>query len=290
MKALLAIAHYFRAEEGSRNSSTYAEAAEERGAAVRKVIEAWRGHFCKSSVLNLSKVQFEPGPSFEDDLDIAVLVHEENHLLDGDFCAKHNVRRIGVAAENPRMLPFAAHQFFADNRHAYDMFVYSEDDLRPSDPTLLSKVAAFGETFGWRRLVMPNRYEWNLAGPSIKTYIDGDIAFRLVEPHMNALPDEQVLRQGMPYRDILYHRACNPHSGFFAINAVQLSHWMRQPHFSDLDCSFVSPLESAATLGLLKTFPIYKSFARDMGWLEIEHLDARWSNLDQRRVGRRVPG
>jgi hypothetical protein len=55
---------------------------------------------------------------------------------------------------------------------------------------------------------------------------------------------------------------------------------MAQPHFGDQDCSFVSPLESAATLGILKTFPIYKTFGRDMGWLEIEHLDTRFSGIN----------
>jgi hypothetical protein len=29
----------------------------------------------------------------------------------------------------------------------------------------------------------------------------------------------------------------------------------------------VGPLESAATFGILKTFPIYKPFGRDSGWL-----------------------
>ncbi|MFN8982736.1 MAG: calcium-binding protein, partial [Alphaproteobacteria bacterium] len=64
------------------------------------------------------------------------------------------------------------------------------------------------------------------------------------------------------------------------ITAEQLTHWMAQPNFGDLDCSLISPLESAATLGILKTFPIYKPFGRDLGWLEIEHLDTRFSGMN----------
>jgi hypothetical protein len=46
-----------------------------------------------------------------------------------------------------------------------------------------------------------------------------------------------------------------------------------------MDCSFISPLESAATLGLLKTFSIYKP-ALPMHHLEIEHLDTKFSKMN----------
>ena len=59
---------------------------------------------------------------------------------------------------------------------------------------------------------------------------------------------------------------------------------MAQQHFDERDCSFIGPLESAATLGALKTFPIYKPFARDAGWLEIQHLDQRFSTPSNRKA------
>ena len=54
---------------------------------------------------------------------------------------------------------------------------------------------------------------------------------------------------------------------------------MQQPHWADQDSSFIGPLESAATLGALKTFSIYKSWGRSFGFLGVEHMDKRYSGL-----------
>jgi hypothetical protein len=220
----------------------------------------------------------------EHGLEIAVLVRGGDHLLEKAFCEKYKVRLVDVPVEDPRMLPFAARNLFADVRNTYDLFVYSEDDLRPADGSLASKVAAFVETFGWRRLVLPNRYEWNPAGLTLKTFIDGDLKPAVTGPYFQALPDEPFLRMKLPGREVRFQRALNPHSGFFALTTEQLAYWMAQQHFDERDCSFIGPLESAATLGALKTFPIYKPFARDAGWLEIQHLDQRFSTPSNRKA------
>jgi hypothetical protein len=287
MKALLAIAHYYRAEENSDFASTGQAAREHRAAGIQRVIEAWRGHVNEASLLNVERRVVEPLAGFESALDIVVMVRGEDHLLDPEFCARHKVRIVQVQTENPRMLPFAAQSLFADCRLGYDMFVYSEDDLRPADGLLLAKIASFAQEFGWRRLVMPNRYEWNPQASTLKTFIDGDLRKHVTERYFTALPDEPILVQSALGRAITYVRARNPHSGMFAVTAEQLGYWMQQPHYNDLDCSFVRALESAATLGVLKTFSVYKTHARDMGWLEIEHLDRRYSSLPLPRMGQR---
>jgi hypothetical protein len=285
MKVLLAIAHFYRAKENASHSSEAPDAREERARAVRSVIEAWRGHLGPASILNVERKVFEPVAGAEDALDIVVLVSGEDHLLDAEFCARHRVKLVHVAVQNPRLLPFGAHRLFADQRHVYDMLVYSEDDLRPADGTLLGKIAGFAETFGWRRLLMPNRYEWNLQGPALKTYIDGDLPNDAIGKYVQALPDEPALSQRIPGRELAFARARNPHAGFFALTSEQMRHWVQQPHFNDIDCSFYTPLESAATLAMLKTFPIYKPCGGSSGWLELEHLDSRYSRMTFRRIG-----
>ena len=277
MNVLLALAHYYRAEEDSGHSSTDPARRAERAAAIRQVIQAWRGHYGMAATLNVQRMVYEATEGSEHNLDIVVLAHGEDHLLDEEFCKRHRVRLMKVVTDDPRMIPFGAWNLFSDMRNAYDMFVYSEDDLRPADGCLLSKVAGFVDTFGWRRVVLPNRYEWNPRGAALKTFIDGDLRPGLIERYLEALPDEPFLRQPTPGRDVRFRRAGNPHSGFFALTREQLFHWIAQPHFSTRDVSFVGPLESAATLGILKTFPIYKPFGRDCGWLEIQHLDDRFS-------------
>jgi hypothetical protein len=215
-----------------------------------------------------------------DQLDIIVLVNGDNHLLDADYCRARGVRLYDAKLENPRMLGFTAHKLFADARNIYDVFAFSEDDLRPTGGDMIPRILAFHDDYGWRRVLFPNRFEWNPRGPALKTYIDGMLRPGLLATFEAALPDERFLKGRQGAKPLTFQRATNPHCGFFAITAEQLTHWMAQPQFGDQDCSFISPLESAATLGILKTFPIYKPFGRDMGWLEIEHLDTRFSGMN----------
>ena len=279
MRILLAIAHFFRAEEGSNHSSTDAHRRDQRAIAIRSVIDSWRGHYGAVSSINVWQKKFEPMAGVEDQLDIIVLVNGENHLLDAEYCRSRGVRLYDAKLDNPRMLGFTAHKLFADARNIYDVFAFSEDDLRPTGGDLVPRILAFQDDFGWRRVLFPNRFEWNQRGPSLKTYIDGMLRPGLLAPFETALPDERFVKGRQGARPLSFQRATNPHCGFFALTAEQLAHWVAQPHFGDQDCSFISPLESAATLGILKTFPIYKPFGRNMGWLEIEHLDTRFSGM-----------
>jgi len=280
MRILLTIAHFFRAEEGSNHSSTDAHRRDQRAAAIRSVIDAWRGHCGPVSSINVWQKRFEPMAGVADQLDIIVLVNGENHLLDPDYCRARGVRLYDAKLDNPRMLGFTAHKLFADARNIYDVFAFSEDDLRPTGGDMIPRILTFQDDHGWRRVLFPNRFEWNPHGPALKTYIDGMLRPGLLAPFEAALPDERFLKGRHGTRPPSFQRATNPHSGFFALTTEQLAYWMAQPHFGDQDFSFISPLESAATLGILKTFPIYKPFGRDMGWLEIEHLDTRFSGLN----------
>ena len=280
MRILLTIAHFFRVEEGSNHSSTDAHRREQRAAAIRSVVDAWRGHYGPVSNINVWQKKFEPVIGVADQLDIIVLVNGDNHLLDAEYCRARAVRLYDAKLDNPRMLGFTAHKLFADARNVYDVFAFSEDDLRPTGGDFLSRILAFQDDYGWWRVLFANRFEWNPRGPALKTYIDGILRPGLLAPFEAALPDERFLKGRQGAKPLTFQRATNPHCGFFAITSEQLAHWMAQPQFGDQDCSFISPLESAATLGILKTFPIYKPFGRDMGWLEIEHLDTRFSGMN----------
>lgn len=279
MRVLLAIVHFYRAEQGSTHSSTDAHRRDQRASVLRQAIDSWRGTFGATSLINIEQKRFERLRGNVDGLDICVLTNGTDHLLDEEHTKARGVRHVRVQVDNPRMLGFATRRLFAEARNAYDLFCFSEDDLRVSDPGFIGKIMAFQEAFGPRRMLMPNRFEWNATGPTLKTWIDGDLRPGVTEAWRDALPDEPFLRLGRTE----FRRALNPHGGFHALTALQLAHWMRQPHFADADCGFIGPLESAATLGPLKTFPIYKAFGTDMGFLEIEHLDTRFSSM-------RLPG
>jgi hypothetical protein len=280
MRVLLVIVHYFKAEDGSTHSSTDAHRRDQRAAVLRGVIESWRGIFGPTTTIDIEHKRFERIRGSADGLDICVVTNGADHLLDDAHAKARGVRHIKVQVDNPRMLGFAARRIFLETRNAYDLFCQSEDDLRVSDPGFLDRIMAFQDAFGWKRLLMPNRYEWNPNGPTLKTWIDGDLRPGAISRWTDPLPDEPLLSLRTPgRRAITLRRAANPHSGFCAVTAPQLAHWSRQPHYLDMDCGFISPLESAVTLGVMKTFPIYKAFGPDAGFFEIEHLDTRFSNM-----------
>ncbi|MDB5642896.1 MAG: hypothetical protein JWN07_2213 [Hyphomicrobiales bacterium] len=279
MRALVVFAHYFRAEPNPTYSSNDARRREVRRRSIERVLLAWRAHFGESAVLNVEHRKFELAAPALDALDLVVLVNRDDHLLDDALLQRCGVQKIVVDLDQPRALPFAAHRVMADRKTLYDWFVYSEEDLLLHDASLFGKLAAFQAQFGPRRVLLPNRYEINAAALRPKTYIDGDLRFALMS-RLLAMVEERddILVHRRDDGVVKYARARNPHSGFFALSAEQLGVWSRQPHFLDMDCSFISPLESAATLGLLKTFSIFKP-AQPMHHLEIEHLDNKFSGM-----------
>ncbi|MES2723379.1 MAG: calcium-binding protein [Pseudomonadota bacterium] len=279
MRILVTIAHYFSAEANSRHGSTSERKRDDRQRAIEEVICAYRGQFGVSTTLHVGTKSFQPGVGSDDEIDIVAVTTGEKHLLTPDFCRRYGVKVAKLDLENPRMLGFSAQQIMAQQASKYDMFVFTEDDLRINDPTFFSKIIWFNQTYGPQRVLFPNRIEWNRDAPTLKTYIDGDLGVPAADRMNGYVPDESTLYAAPLGRQTVFRRARNPHAGYFAVTRDQLDHWMRQPHWLDRDVSFVSPLESAATLGMAKTFSIYKAFGRSAGFLEIEHLDNGFSNL-----------
>ena len=279
MRILVTIAHYFSAEANSRHASTSERRRDDRQRAIEEVISAYRGQFGTNTTLDVGTKSFQPGLGSDDDIDIIAVTTSEKHLLTPDFCRRYGVKVAKLELENPRMLGFSAQQILAERANRYDMFVFSEDDLRINDPSFFSKLVWFNQTYGQKRVLFPNRMEWNPEAPTLKTYIDGDLAPRIAD-NMNAFVTDDDVLYGQPLgRQTVFRRARNPHSGYFALTRDQLNYWMRQPHWMDRDVGFISPLESSATLGVAKTFSIYKAYGRSSGFLEIEHMDNGFSNL-----------
>ena len=280
MKVMLAIAHYFRPNASGVHSSMSQAMRQVRRNAIRSVVLHWRA-LCESAyVIDIESRQFIPGVTPRIDLDIFILVHGSDHLLDREFIQKSQLKIVQVDAADPKMLPFGAHQLMAKNAHAYDWYMYSEDDLVVRDPLIFEKQHFFQRLFGATRVLQPNRYEFNENGPSIKTFIDGDLRKAFIEKFLSQVEEPQPhLTMTYAEKQITLTRALNPHSGFFMLSRDQLSYWLKRPSFMDMDCSFISPLESAATLGILKNFSVYKPTAPYFSFLEIEHLDTKFSSL-----------
>ncbi len=278
-RILLVIAHFYRPQEKSIYSSTNPAARGQRRASLEQVLLAWRAHYGETATINIEHKKCEIHSAGRFALDIRILVHGDHHLLDEKLLGTFSAKAVRVEVEDPKMLPFAAHRHMADNARAYDWYVYSEDDLVLHDGEFFARQQWFRDTFGPMRLLQPNRYETNPRGTRCMTFIDGDLRPHLTAPWFEKVDGEMALAAQWPTGLLEFRRARNPHSGFFALTRDELAHWAAQPHFLDLDCSLVGPLESAATLAMLKTFPIYKAYGDSQGFCQIEHLDRKFSNL-----------
>jgi hypothetical protein len=203
------------------------------------------------------------------DLEIVVCTTGERHLL-SQLTLPAGSFRHRMSDCSPPLLGFECHAVLREGLNSHDIFAYLEDDLICRDPWLLEKLTWFNGHLGDGVLLQPNRYEVQPLGFVPKAYIDGDIARHLTARYhdLGEVPRLSSSFLGIP---VQFQRAANPHSGCFLLNARQMAHWAGQPYFLDRDTSFIGPLESAATLGIMKTFRVYKPAVENASFLEIEH-------------------
>lgn len=178
-------------------------------------------------------------------------------------------------ATNPKSslhLGFEAQRVLAESlSEHYDLYGYMEDDLLIHDPMFFHKIFWFQQNMGSDAVLLPHRMEhyWAPDERIDKVYIDGPVP----EEDLQSLlkhPAEPMAAH-LPGGNIVFAPPANPHSGCFFLSHDQLKHWSEQPTFLDGDCSYVSPLESAATLGICKTFRLYKPHFAHACFLELQH-------------------
>jgi hypothetical protein len=178
----------------------------------------------------------------------------------------------------PLFLGFECHAAIYERIGGYDYYAYLEDDLTLRDPWFFAKLAWFNGHLGDDLLLQPNRYEVALRGAVDKAYVDGDLPARVTARYqdVNEIP---TLRSEFLNRPVRFVRPTNPHSGAFFLNDRQLRAWAARGDFLDRDIGFVGPLESAATLGVMKAFRLYKPAQENAAFLEIEHHGAGFLGL-----------
>ena len=132
-----------------------------------------------------------------------------------------------------------------------------EDDILLTDADFFLKLRCFNRAFGDQYLLMPNRIEtMEQHGQLRRFYIDGDYnpaaseAYRLSTAQLLCFPHLGEM--------VRFEQPSNLHSGCFFLNREQARIYAGSPHAAAIDTSFHGPLESAATLGMLKTFQLVK--------------------------------
>jgi hypothetical protein len=282
-RVLVAIPHFFDAAGDGRYGSTSSQPQLRANQLARAIGNLHQTLGARQSSLSImEKAALPANEGLRSLIDVVVCTTGTHHLLDRLAPIAGLFRHEETQAE-PMMLGFECHRVLRDALGSYDVFAYLEDDLVLHDPLFLDKIAWFTRSMGPDCVLQPHRFETGLGGPVDKLYIDGDLRPGLVATFAVPGSDSPVSCDVFG-RPITFERAKNPHSGCFFLSAAQMRAVAERPDFLDRDTRFVGPLESAATLAILKTFRIWKPVPAHAGFLEIEHPGTRYLSL----VGRSV--
>jgi hypothetical protein len=210
-------------------------------------------------------------------IDIVICTTQGKHLLERLPVESHLFTHQETGAD-PMFLGYECHAVLRERLGTYDYYCYLEDDLIAHDPWLFQKLAWFTQQAGAEKLLLPNRYEVGPHERVAKAYVDGPLAPAVTAIFQDVAVDPKYEAIVLD-RSVAFERTFNPHAGCFFLSAAQMAHWVRQPYFLDRDCRFVGPLESAATLGIMRAFKIYKPALANADFLEIQHFGQNYLNM-----------
>ncbi|NJK39750.1 MAG: calcium-binding protein [Oscillatoriales cyanobacterium RM2_1_1] len=283
MKILVTLPHFYNSQIESKHGSQGKD-PRPRIMALSMALMALQGLYGESQcMINIGKCTTLPvNQAPENQLDIIICTTGNYHLL-AHLPIPASLYSHHPTDAEPIMLGFECQAVLRDQLGNYDYYCYLEDDLIAHDPWLLTKLGWFNSHAGFRCLLQPNRYEVSPQGIVVKAYVDGDLYPHLTANFQNVQDQPQFVGKVMD-QPVKFQRALNPHSGCYFLNAEQMEYWANQSYFLDRDCSFIGPLESAATLGIMKTFKIYKPVAEYANFLEIQHFGSSFLNLIGKQV------
>ncbi len=278
MRLLFTLAHFFNPSNNGRHGSQRKD-PQLRVQALTRCLTNLNQLFGKSqSIIDIAQRLAIPANQSQSlDIDIVICTTQDCHCLEQVPLPSHFYKHHPTKAE-PMLLGFECQAVLRDCLGKYDYYCFLEDDLILHDPWFFIKLACFTDLTGDLNLLQPHRYEVSTHNLVRKAYIDGDLAPRVTAKFQNVQDKPELLGKIMN-TPVVFRRALNPHSGCYFLNSRQMQHWAGQPDFLDRDTSFVGPLESAATLGIMRTFRIYKPPLTHASFLEIQHFGTAFLSL-----------
>ena len=280
MRILIAIVHYWNPDGGGSHQSLRPN-PQPRVDALHSQLASLRRLGKNQSVLHMEdRAVYRTNDFFRNEIDILLITDGENHTLDlihDSF--KCCFTEVATQPKSGKYLGFEAQKVLANHlTDNYDLYCYMEDDLIIYDPCFFHKVQWLPKLMGSEFVLLPHRYElFPCPHPVDRFYIDGPICESELRP---LVPSNSPVRlaQWEGFK-IPFCPPSNPHSGCFFLTKSQFQTWIDSDIWQNEDISFISPLESAATLGIAKTFSILKSSFSHASWFEIQHYGSSFHSL-----------
>jgi hypothetical protein len=275
MKLLVTIPHFYN-PRGSRFHGSLREDQTRRVKSLEQSISAPHVLFGKPQAYFHVKPYFWSEANQRDsfDVDVVVCTSGDAHLLDRVALPASFYARQATQAD-PLLLGFECHAVLRERLGDYDFYCYLEDDLVITDPWFFTKLHWFNAWAGDDCVLQPNRYEVRPGAAVRKLYIDAELPVAMTRKYQD-ISHAPELQAEVLGRTVVFRRTANPHAGCFFLNRRQMATWVARPYFLDRDASFVSALESAASLGVMRTFRVYKPIPEVAHFLEILHADNRY--------------
>jgi hypothetical protein len=283
VKILCVIPHFYRPKAdhaaGGNNSSDINRKAE-RIAVLGETISTFHQLYGSrlAGLDHWRKVAWQAASPHRAEVDVLVCTIGDDHLLDSLQISPVLYRRAKINDDYPpTRLGFGAHMVMRELAGQYDWYCYVEDDIVMTDPLFFRKRALFDAKFGPEALLQPNRFE-NVSPFGYKVYPDYVLGRPWTTKHQD-LSDQPELSLDFIGEPVRFERTSYPAAGSFFLNAAQLERWISHPSFLDMDESFLSPLDSAGILSIMKTFRVYKPVLDHGSFLEVKHGSPRWAHV-----------
>lgn len=172
-----------------------------------------------------------------------------------------------IALEDPRRLALAARDFLIQAEPAADLNLYLEDDLVIDDPLFLDKQFWFLQSCSHQAVLMPHRQEPLPRRGGQRLLVDGPLRDAFIAQFTR--PQAAIARgRFWTGEEVGFDRTANPHSGLFCLSRPQVEQLRATPL---PDEGFIGPMETAATLTVLRHFSVMKPSLADRRFLRVEH-------------------
>ncbi|MGE4298705.1 MAG: hypothetical protein AB7E47_11805 [Desulfovibrionaceae bacterium] len=277
MRILFGICHYF-SPDGGRHASLATNPKPRIAALTRQITALHQLYGPGQCILDITtKTALPAGHAEPSHIDVVVCTTKGRHLL-GSLPLPPSMYSERASDAAPMFLGYECQELFRERLGGYDYYCYLEDDLILHDPWFFYKIGWFSRNVGNVALLQPNRYEAPATGAFKRVYVDGETRPQVTArfQDVSVQPEVKARILDLP---VSMRRVRNPHSGCYFLNAAQMEHWTRQPYFCDRADDFISPLESAASLGIMRTFRVYKPAPANAAFLEIEHAGTGFASL-----------